>query len=66
MLGLAREQVVEGVQQKSMLQIMGPSEAPKSRRTLALEAYLNQAMQGVQSLDQVDHRALAAGLRAHL
>jgi len=52
---------------QSMLQTMGPrQQARKSRRTLALEVYLNKAMIGVQSLDEVDHKALASGLRAHL
>jgi len=53
---------------QSMLEIIGPhqQQTRKSRRTLALEAYLNGAMQGVQTLGQVDHHSLAAGLRAHL
>lgn len=66
---IAREQLVlrEGGQQ-AMLEMMGPAEGGtrKSRRTLALESYLNRAMVGVQILDQVNHAALAAGLRAHL
>ena len=54
-----------------LMEMMGPREfghagAPRSRRTLALEERLSQQLQGVESLDQVDHAQLERALRDHL
>lgn len=65
-------QVVEvGARIQPMLEMMGPREIsaaalPKSRRTLALEERLNQQLQGVESLEEVDHAQLEHALRDHL
>jgi len=44
----------------------GVGRAPASRRALALEERLNQALQGAQRLEDVDHAQLELALRDHL
>ena len=65
---ISREQLMHLRGRQAMMNAIVPAGAGtrKSRRTLALEAYLNRVMQGVKTLDQVDHAALAAGLTAHM